>query len=1388
MFKIRKARAWEEEKAFETPAKQNGIDKILAQLLEEDGISLPSKEKESPSKRRKSPGHDAVEHVKFLYFKNYEGLTRALREFRIRSPKLSDNDAKLNYLLDKLTLAVNSTKMRTTPRSTGQRWPPQSLERSATHNGCHADTAAAPSSPTLSIKHAPQEPFKVPYLQPPPSQSIPEPKSGITSANTSFNTNLNTSFWSDVKPSQEAPESPATSIASFDGANDVDCTQISEFSMSSISDATFDAQFDNVKPLACRTSSMDFGQPFTFPEEVALKAGLANITPPTDSSGESGKLKRKRRRVGAEGDEAYQPRSTDYGGSTAFWEVVESEINPAAVTPSKIEHHSTQGQLKKSIQPSSARKCSDDVTVPQKPAPCQAMPPPTPPARSPESIRRDSPLKTKESPSKTGLENVRVKRIPLDGISDIALSDIFMDVPFHLRFEASRVMQACKLDPSELAALWMKPRTFASLHEVAKELKPAYNAKNEGTYKDCSLSMKLRWTDSKSGPLFVPQILPPAQEKLHSFQRKFGTDRFLTVEVDPLSKPPKCLGLGGQSDNMIERFSEMIDQEHELWGRTWRAFHVRNKARRKGSDAESARSGITQYTFVALRGDGMVELDLRTVIEHALPLSKNGELQGSKAFARLDLRLSRADLALELTPDDIKRVMDALATEDPPDTKYNDPNFDHGREIIKKVVMNDGCSEVPVGTMRRIARALKLKYTPTAVQFRCAGAKGMIFIGTSDDDAEDSDDRSPGPVLLLTESQTKVTLWDEDLDPDLYDPRSLDFYVNSFSQPLVASSLYLDFLPILIDRHVPPEAIEKIASEQARLDVEEFLQALTNPKLFLRRWIHQQNAVMEERRRDNEIPALGGYPRADTERAIMLIEAGFEVLESRLLADLVLNIAKASFASKVRACKFTLPRSTSALGVVDPTGKLEPGQIHLSFSSPFEDPTAGRTWSHLSGPVLVARNPSARPSDIQKVDAVYIPELGNRHDVFYFSAKGPQSLADKLSGGDYDGDKFWCCWEPSLVGPFMNAPAPQKLPEPQSLGIEVDNRKLSEIVPDPNSEEQVHNFVRIGIRNRLTPNLLGTVTKTLARFTHEDNSISSETATYLADLKDLLMDSDKNGRFLSSQTWEKIKRDKKLCHLPTPAYFKHTSGDDESSENLRYKPADPKNIIDKVFRILKSTYEKALRSAAQNEFANAKTYDGDLTVLYELVQCEAVDRAVIRAELSHMRQELDKLSKLWKMKMDDYMKTKQHEKRSAWDSAVVECRNFYLDIKPKNDTGATISEWVRQHGYALTTWDKLKASALTRLYYAGKMWIQIAAREICILKSDASGGTRTIVPEVYLGMTVARGKKRRIDAAEVDDRDDEDGGNDDEELNAKKDSRLLEGGVDAITGAEPMEF
>lgn len=89
-------------------------------------------------------------------------------------------------------------------------------------------------------------------------------------------------------------------------------------------------------------------------------------------------------------------------------------------------------------------------------------------------------------------------------------------------------------------------------------------------------------------------------------------------------------------------------------------------------------------------------------------------------------------------------------------------------------------------------------------------------------------------------------------------------------------------------------------------------------------------------------------------------------------------------------------------------------QIYLRIS------TFGRPGKYctITGPCIVARNPSLHPGDIRIVNAVDNPLLSHLKDVVVFPQTGDRDIPSMCSGGDLDGDDFLVLWDPDLLPPM----------------------------------------------------------------------------------------------------------------------------------------------------------------------------------------------------------------------------------------------------------------------------------------------------------------------------------------------------------------------------------
>lgn len=327
--------------------------------------------------------------------------------------------------------------------------------------------------------------------------------------------------------------------------------------------------------------------------------------------------------------------------------------------------------------------------------------------------------------------------------------------------------------------------------------------------------------------------------------------------------------------------------------------------------------------------------------------------------------------------------------------------------------MNDGAGKISPSLMRKVRDVLGLQTIPSAIQGRLGSAKGMWLVDVKDHSNEDWIETYP--------TQRK---WQCDTLDEAH--RTLE--VRSWSTELSSASLNTQFLPILEDRARDSVQMRTVfvrnMTTDSETELEDLKLALQHTELF-RKWVREGSQPSFQRLTSRSLPFLGGLPENFEGIMSFLVDGGFEPMNLKFLQKIVFQKQKTKGDALKEELKIKIARSTYAYMLVDFWGVLEPDEVHLCFSSTFKDGTD--ELSDLDDrEILVARSPAHLPSDIQKVKAVFKTELRHLRDVIIFSSKGDMPLAAKLSGGDYDGDKAWICWDPDVVKNFRNHPLPPK--------------------------------------------------------------------------------------------------------------------------------------------------------------------------------------------------------------------------------------------------------------------------------------------------------------------------------------------------------------------------
>jgi hypothetical protein len=946
-------------------------------------------------------------------------------------------------------------------------------------------------------------------------------------------------------------------------------------------------------------------------------------------------------------------------------------------------------------------------------------------------------------PSPSGMSH-HIRNIPRQNIFIDEVAEELKRFPYFILFICLRLSINHNVSMQDLTAGMDKdsvssdPEAFWD--RIRQRLGPSTPASDESkkvweaapdNFEGYTFKGRVEFNSSRSKPVFSLQLLPLEKENSSRFQRKFGSDRFLYLSFPALESVSELERFTKADAKKIEaKFLEWFQTEHSFLGRKWRAFHVEPTKKSKGSKSRNTQYGIRVVLF-ATSGIGITEkVPVGEMVNWFFPLTapKNRDQSFCKAFARLDLGLSRTVPTLVFKPSQVIWAEDITADGTPEDARFNDPSL-RWPEIEDGAVMNDGCSRISLGAAQEIWKLYKKRTgvyerLPTAFQARIGGAKGLWVV------APEIQRRSPLPVWIeISKSQRKFERHPEDHFDETIDPLRFTFEVVNYSTSPAPSDLHLSFITILVDRGVPRESIEAIMRRYLDREREDLLDILKDP-VRTYDWVCKQEAGSKD-----NVQWQAALPLSLGDRVKLLLESGFTPTEEPYLGKCLTWAINSQHLWEEQKLRIPLGKSTFLFGVADPFGVLAPGEIHVQFSTWFNDEEE-RYLTLEDIEVLVARQPACRRSDLQKVRAVSHAKLGHMVDVVVFPTRGQYPLAGKLQGGDYDGDIFWLCWEPDLVKPFKNAPAPTEELKHADYGIKQHTMKLREIKSQNADEFSFDKFLEEASKFRLAPSLLGKVTNYLEKQAYAENKLYSPTLNALCDMHDLLVDAPKQGYAFTDHDFNKVKRKLGLPAVPeTPAYKEimelcknaKEMGEAKKARNLRREPKEENAIDYLYFQVVRKHH---LETKCMVEELLSKDTSDDSALLYPCQHERSKGNEHIKYELDRLREGFDRVLRVWNGTFGGGLDTSAGQ----YNDTVAKCYAKYTALLPQRLDVPEIKAWLEPDihpGYS--KWEILRASALYAAfpYRKSTFVFHMAGKELADLKCPPSQSSRRIVGPIY---------------------------------------------------------
>lgn len=845
--------------------------------------------------------------------------------------------------------------------------------------------------------------------------------------------------------------------------------------------------------------------------------------------------------------------------------------------------------------------------------------------------------------------------------------------------------------------------------------------------------------DKKSGPIFALTMQPVILDQGCRLHRKFGSDRFLEI----LMPSPNCWEGPIKSPEMREQVTDWLSTRlHYLAGRQWRAFYARDAGHKTppktfalGPDPKPVfRERISLFAehgnnFVAsplnprpsldISGDVRAKMEVRHMLDWLLQLDANEDQPFLKLFARIQLGLSKTTPVVVLEHDQIRhRTQDMLSTE--------------GK------VMNDGIGMMSRSLARKIKEVLGLGDIPSAIQGRLGPAKGMWIIDVQDDSDE-----------VWIETWPSQRKW----HCDFKDPQHRTLEVRSHAAEPRSASLNIQFLPVLENRAMDKNAMRKAIGDSLIDELNRELEAQRNAMRYpvqFRQWVNENSVPRRYRLAHSRVPFLAGLPESTEETMNFLLDGGFDPKTQKYLQQLAWEQRKSKCENLKKKMSIKIPSSAYLYMVVDFWGYLEEDEVHVCFSSKFQTESFSDSMLHGCD-VLVARSPAHFVSDVQRVKAVFKPELHALKDVVVFSSKGRVPLADKLSGGDYDGDKAWVCWEPSIVSNFVNAEVP---PSPDlSDYLKKEKTTYGDLVQRHGKAAAVSDMIANSIAFSMRPSFLGIATNFKERLCYRINDVNNKYALYLSTLLGNLVDQAKQGYEFNAEDWKRFRRElldsHKFRDLDEPAYKKEswTGGNPlHIIDYLKFSVAKPAidRELEKFHRAMNSKpdrFRHELRSLQlsrdDEEEHTAEYWDPDLVKPFEEFDKLAKGNSSAKRVLRNLIKDLKVLEKEW-ITTIAAAKDKDDLPRH-----ILEIYEKWCAIEPRADgvLDPLLQAYLIQ-SYASedrTLWALIRASTLFKHFYNRKpsfVW-RMAGIQLQLIKAMTTGTRDNVLVAVVSNLYAA---------------------------------------------------
>ncbi|KAI8887759.1 RdRP-domain-containing protein [Backusella circina FSU 941] len=758
-------------------------------------------------------------------------------------------------------------------------------------------------------------------------------------------------------------------------------------------------------------------------------------------------------------------------------------------------------------------------------------------------------------------------------------------------------------------------------------------------------------------------LTPPKLSASNRLFRKYGYDRFLELKIKD------------GHPSMIAKQQDFFLKPFLLMHRTFRFLFVKDDT----------------IILFATEGPGLDPVSIQQVVDWHIPIMENWNMTISKFASRMSLGYSSSTPTVLFKTEQIQYVEDVFS----------------GQQGEEETCMTDGCGIISYSVMKKIMEIQGSDELPCAIQGRVAGAKGIWIIDPKlDTEAED--------FIQIRSSQNKFKtglLQDNmDLDPLHYTldlvKHTLCIYPSYLNTQFI-QSLSAGGVPTRVFQDILIEYIQKITSAAVEnrnlkivrdwvagvgclmknrwetedkfekciwkddmmdeLEVDEYSEEFSsNDELESVASSTHTSSSTASTNSFNRVNEISGMPSSMHEMVVRMLDSGFD-LSNGVVASRITRIFQNVIQQITTKYRIEVAQSCTVTCIPDPTGTLESSEVFLQLSSRRKDEKTGIRSGIILGDVVVTRNPCGLKSDVQKVKAIDCPELRMYTDVIVFPIKGKRSLASKLSGGDYDGDIVFCCWDERIVEPLQSS-SPTYDSKRVNAAFSVDKTTVGqEVSRDRNNMEKIiqKNFISVVVPD----GTLG-VYENWRTILSEKKSLGDEDVLYLSQMCAKLVDAPKQGLRLKDTV---RATDRNLYgKIPSPTWFADKRSRQKGKSYMEAKGGfkkqveKPETTMDHLYLTLINQTETNIRSSVcmfRDEDISSR--DKDLSAPWLNFKKRALD-----SNNKELRDDMELIESLVSKNYEDYCqqltefydeKRRLADKANTYDSdlAAMELTNTY---------------------------------------------------------------------------------------------------------------------------------